>query len=94
MREDIKAFVGLDVHKDSIAIAYADADFDRPPRFLGTTPYSVISLTKALAKLGKRAELSVCHEAGPCGYEPAMLISPGLSGGSALGSLIRRLRMQ
>jgi transposase len=65
---NIKAFVGLDVHKDSIAIAYADADSRERPRFLGTTPYSVISLTKALAKIGKPAELSVCHEAGPCGY--------------------------
>jgi transposase len=65
---NIKAFVGLDVHKDSIAIAYAQADSREPPRFLGTTPYSVISLTKALAKIGKPAELSVCHEAGPCGY--------------------------
>jgi transposase len=68
MRTDIKVFVGLDVHKDSIAIAYADANGGQPPRFLGTTGYSVISLTKALAKLGKPGELSVCHEAGPCGY--------------------------
>jgi transposase len=68
MRTDFKAFIGLDVHKDSIAIAYADADFTQVPRFLGTTGYSVISLTKALAKLGDPGELSVCHEAGPCGY--------------------------
>jgi transposase len=68
MRSDYKVFIGLDVHKDSIAIAYADADFTQAPRFLGTTRYSVISVTKALAKLGKPAELSVCHEAGPCGY--------------------------
>jgi transposase len=68
VRENIKAFVGLDVHKDSIAIAYAAADFRQAPRFLGTTAYSVISLTKALSKIGKPSELSVCHEAGPCGY--------------------------
>ncbi len=68
MSTNIKAYVGLDVHKDSIAIAYAHADSREPPRFLGTTPYSVISLTKALAKIGKPAELNVCHEAGPCGY--------------------------
>jgi transposase len=65
---NIKAYVGLDVHKDSIAIAYAEADCRKPPRFLGTTPYSVISLTKALGGLGKPEQLSVCHEAGPCGY--------------------------
>jgi transposase len=68
VRANIKTFVGLDVHKDSIAIAYASADFSEPPRFLGTTGYSLISLTKALAKIGKPAELSICHEAGPCGY--------------------------
>jgi transposase len=68
MRADFKTFVGVDVHKDSIAIAYADADFTQAPRFVGTTGYSVISLTKALAKLGKPGELSVCHEAGPCGF--------------------------
>ncbi len=68
MSANIKAFIGLDVHKDSIAIAYANAESREPPRFLGTTPYSVISLTKALAKIGKPAQLSVCHEAGPCGY--------------------------
>jgi len=28
----------------------------------------VISLTKALGKIGKPEELSLCHEAGPCGY--------------------------
>jgi transposase len=68
VKANIKAYVGLDVHKDSIAIAYAEADCRNPPRFLGTTPNSVISLTKALGKLGKPEELSLCHEAGPCGY--------------------------
>jgi hypothetical protein len=32
MRTDFKTFVGLDVHKDSIAIAYADVDFSQAPR--------------------------------------------------------------
>jgi transposase len=68
VRADIKTFVGLDVHKDSIAIAYTDADFGQAPRFLGTTGYRIISLTIPLAKLSKAGELSVCHEAGPCGY--------------------------
>ena len=68
MTVNIKTYVGLDVHKDSIAIAYAEADCRKPPRFLGTTPYSVVSLTKALGRLGKPEELSVYHEAGPCGY--------------------------
>ena len=68
MNERIRFYVGLDVHKESIAIAYAEADSREEPRFLGATPYSVISLTKALAKLGQPGELSVVHEAGPLGY--------------------------
>jgi hypothetical protein len=40
------------VHKDSIAIAYASADFSQAPRFVGTTGYSVISLTKGKRPAG------------------------------------------
>lgn len=68
MKERIRFYVGLDVHKESIAIAYAEADSREEPRFLGATPYSAVSLTKALAKLGQPGELSVAHEAGPLGY--------------------------
>jgi transposase len=67
--ETTKFYVGLDVHKDSIAIAYAQsASREAPPRFLGTTRHSLISLTKALANLGSPSELNLCYEAGPCGY--------------------------
>jgi transposase len=67
--ETASVFVGLDVHKDSIAIAYAPAaSREESPRFLGTTGYSVISLTKALASIGEPAQLCLCYEAGPCGY--------------------------
>jgi transposase len=34
-------FIGLDVHKDSIAIAAAKADSREEPRFVGTTGHSV-----------------------------------------------------
>lgn len=68
MKKRIKFYVGLDIHKESIAIAYAEAGSRDEPRFLGSTPYSVISLTKALAKLGPPEALSVVHEAGPLGY--------------------------
>ncbi len=67
--EKTRFYIGLDVHKDSIAIAYTQAAArTEEPRFLGTTGYSVISLTKALKKLGKPSELNLCYEAGPCGY--------------------------
>lgn len=66
--DKLKLYVGLDVHKDSIAIAFARANSRDDPLFVGTTRYSVISLIKALSKLGAPSEISVCHEAGPCGY--------------------------
>jgi transposase len=62
-------YVGLDVHKDSIAIAYAEAASRKgAPRFLGTTRYSVISLSKALTSLAPPEALDLCYEAGPCGF--------------------------
>ncbi|CAB3804762.1 IS110 family transposase ISCARN28 [Paraburkholderia caffeinitolerans] len=66
--DKVKVYVGLDVHKDSIAIAFAKAHSRDDPQFVGTTRYSVISLTKALSKLGSPSDISICHEAGPCGY--------------------------
>jgi hypothetical protein len=84
MRTDFKTFVGLDVHKDSIAIAYADADFGQAPRFLGTTGYSVISLTKALATLGEPKELSLASQT------PYSAAYNGCSGGLPL-QVMRRL---
>ena len=66
--DEIKLYIGLDVHKDSIAIASARAHSRDDPRFIGTTGYSVISLNKALVRLGKPSEWSICYEAGPCGY--------------------------
>jgi len=66
--EGAKYYVGLDVHKDTIAIAYAEAGSREEPRFLGTTTHRVGTVTKALSKLGEPAEFCLCHEAGPCGY--------------------------
>lgn len=54
----ITSFVGLDVHKDSIAMAVAQAGRDEP-RFLGTVSPQGAALHKALAKLGRPATLSV-----------------------------------
>jgi transposase len=41
MDQTITFFIGLDVHKDSIAIAAAKAGSRDEPRFIGTTAYSV-----------------------------------------------------
>ena len=52
MKETITSFVGLDVHKDSIAIAVAEAG-RQAPRFIGTVVPRLASLHKALRALGR-----------------------------------------
>jgi transposase len=61
-------YVGLDVHKETIAVAVAEADKGEV-RFIGeiaNTAQAVNKLIKQLRKDG--AQLSFCYEAGPCGY--------------------------
>lgn len=67
MKEIITSYVGLDVHKDSIAIAIAEAGRSAP-RFVGTTPPDLATLCKALTRCAKRGNTLVVYEAGPCGY--------------------------
>lgn len=60
--------VGLDVHKETIAIAVAEDGQDREVRFQGpiaSTPEAVRRLVARLA--GPGIELQFCHEAGPFG---------------------------
>jgi transposase len=67
MSEVTTAFVGLDVHKESIAIAVAEPG-RAAPRFLRTTGPAVAEVEKALRHLGAPPELQIVYEAGPCGY--------------------------
>jgi transposase len=67
MTEGTTSFVGLDVHKDTTAVAVAEAGRDEP-RFLGTVGPQLGELLKTLKKLGKPATVHVVYEAGPCGY--------------------------
>lgn len=69
MRKTI-TFVGLDVHKNSIDIALADAGRNGDVRFYGTIGGDLESLHKVARKLqNKDAELRFVYEAGPCGYD-------------------------
>jgi hypothetical protein len=62
-------FVGLDVHKATIAAAVAEGGHGGEVRELGNflnRPDHIRKLVERLAKGGR--SLSFCYEAGPCGY--------------------------
>ena len=67
MHEGITAYIGLDVHKDSIAIAAAGNDRE-VPHFVGTVRPDFKRVRKALSHYGSASSLQVVYEAGPCGY--------------------------
>jgi transposase len=60
-------FVGLDVHKESIAVAVARAGTGRP-EFWGTIPATETAVAALLRKLQPLDQVQCCYEAGPCGY--------------------------
>jgi transposase len=61
-------FVGLDVHKATIAVSVADANGGevRYVVEIANTPEAIEKLVRQLRK--GDAHLSFCYEAGPCGY--------------------------
>jgi transposase len=62
-------YVGLDVHKDTIAVALAEAGGGKEVREYGkitNTPTALKALATKLSRGGRR--LLFCYEAGPCGY--------------------------
>lgn len=62
-------FVGLDVHKDTIAVAVAKEGYEKPESLgqIPNTPESLLKLLKRLSVSNRR--LAFCYESGPCGYE-------------------------
>ena len=68
MSQSVK-YVGLDVHKDTIAVAVAEDGKRSEVREHGVIANTPAALKKLLGKLGGRGvELHICYEAGPCGY--------------------------
>jgi transposase len=62
-------YIGLDVHKDTIAVALAEAEGGKDVREYGritNTPTALKALATKLSRGGR--QLLFCYEAGPCGY--------------------------
>ena len=66
-------YIGLDVHKDSIAIAYTPEGSRKEPTYYGECGGSILAAERTLRKVAKQLgqklkELKVCYEAGPTGF--------------------------
>jgi len=82
--EIITAYIGLDAHAESTAIAVAEAG-SAAPRFIGTVGAKFSELSKALGKLGESESLRIVYEAGTCGFATVRQLQGGqlLRGGGA-----------
>jgi transposase len=68
MKEFTGIYVGLDVHKDTIAVAVA-REGREAPAYLGEVRHDSASIRKMLKRLNPTGgPVNVCYEAGPCGY--------------------------
>jgi len=59
-------YVGLDVHKETIAVALSDQEGRNTS--LGTIPNDPDAVARLMRRLQAQATLRVCYEAGCCGY--------------------------
>lgn len=65
---DYNKYVGLDVHKETIAVATADGDGGEAT-FRGEIPNTPEAVGRLMKKLSPCGDvIAFCYEAGPCGY--------------------------
>jgi transposase len=69
MPQSSTLYVGLDVHKESIAVAYVAKDHDAEVMYLGSIGTRQADIDQVVRKLQAKAKhLVFVYEAGPCGY--------------------------
>ena len=63
-------FVGLDVHKDSISVAYAIGETPEPPVFVGPIRNRQAEIDAMIRRTQSKghARIVFAYEAGPCGF--------------------------
>jgi len=68
MDNDSTVFIGLDVHKDSIAVARVGSATRDPVIDVATIGTQQYAIERMLAQLAGHGPLQFVYEAGPCGY--------------------------
>jgi transposase len=69
MKQSRTLYVGMDAHKDPIAVAYVAKDHDAEVIYLGTLGTRQADIDHLVRKLQAKApHLVFVYEAGPCGY--------------------------
>lgn len=69
MSQSSTLFIGMDVHKDSIAVAYVSQDHGAEVTYLGAIGTRHGDIDKLIRKMQSKAKhLIFVYEAGPCGY--------------------------
>jgi transposase len=69
MNQSSTLYVGMDVHKDSIAVAYVAKEHGAEVVYLGTIGTRHCDLDKLIRNMQSKAtQLIFVYEAGPCGY--------------------------
>src|SRR5262249_16097508 len=68
MSQSSTLFIGMDVHKETIAVAYVAQDYATEVTYLGTIGIRQCDIDQLVRKMQSKAQhLIFVYEAGPCG---------------------------
>lgn len=65
---EMRSFIGLDVHKETISVSIAEDGRNGAVRYLGVIANVPDEVHKLAKRLSRHGELEFCYEAGGCGY--------------------------